>query len=337
MLAGLLSAFSACGAADDPTSSDVALAGSGGADSGGAGSGGDDADDLSLVDSGSGGSGEDGCQKVDFLFVIDNSVSMGDQQQALIASFPGFIDTIQTRLSAKSDYHIMVTDTDDVTRCTPAGCSEAGDSLAQTLCVQAEDGYACETPFDPCDNTIGAGVVHPAGDGASNAVCNFVGGQRYITGDEPDLGAAFECAALVGLAGDPRERPMDSLVAAVSPELNGSAGCNQGFLRDDAILVVTFISDDGNYEDAGTPKDWYDAVVAAKGGNADAVVMLGLTPGLGDCAPGAAGKGEHWSEYIALWGARGLEASVCSLDYAPFFDEAVSVIDETCEDFEPPK
>ncbi len=31
-----------------------------------------------------------------------------------------------------------------------------------------------------------------------------------------------------------------------------------------------------------------------------------------------------------------MEASVCSLDYVPFFDEAVSVIAETCEDFEPP-
>jgi hypothetical protein len=28
--------------------------------------------------------------------------------------------------------------------------------------------------------------------------------------------------------------------------------------------------------------------------------------------------------------------SICSLDYAPFFDSAVSVIDTACEQFEPP-
>src|SRR5690242_21671906 len=38
-----------------------------------------------------------GCAKADFLFVIDNSGSMADEQDNLIASFPGFIDTIQQR------------------------------------------------------------------------------------------------------------------------------------------------------------------------------------------------------------------------------------------------
>ena len=40
------------------------------------------------------GDGEMGCQKVDFLFVIDNSGSMEDEQNNLINSFPGFINTI---------------------------------------------------------------------------------------------------------------------------------------------------------------------------------------------------------------------------------------------------
>src|SRR5690349_10875682 len=34
------------------------------------------------------GSDASGCEKVDFLFVIDNSGSMGDEQIALISSFP---------------------------------------------------------------------------------------------------------------------------------------------------------------------------------------------------------------------------------------------------------
>ena len=35
---------------------------------------------------------DDGCAAVDFMFVIDNSISMQDQQNALKAAFPEFID-----------------------------------------------------------------------------------------------------------------------------------------------------------------------------------------------------------------------------------------------------
>jgi hypothetical protein len=38
-----------------------------------------------------------------------------------------------------------------------------------------------------------------------------------------------------------------------------------------------------------------------------------------------------------MWGARGLEASVCSEGYTPFFQDAVAVIDTACQEFEPPK
>ncbi len=283
-----------------------------------------------------GGDVGSGCEKVDFLFIIDNSVSMADQQAALIASFPTFMATIQTTLSATSDYQIMVADTDDETRCTPSNC-QSGAMSANSLCIAPANGYAC-TPglFDTCDNTIGAGVVHPAGDGASNMPCTIFGGNRYIGEGEPNRTSTFSCMAQVGLAGHPAERPMDSLVAAMSDTMNGPNGCNTDFLRDDAILVITFISDDPNYEDADGPQQWYDAVVAVK--DPESVVVLGLTPNFNGCQDGKGPpKGQHWSDFIAMWGARGLEASVCELDYGPFFDQAISIIDQTCDEFDPPK
>ncbi len=288
-----------------------------------------------LVGTQDGGTTMGGCEMVDFLFIVDNSVSMQDQQAALVASFPGFMESIQTTLSA-SDYHIMVTDTDDWTRCTAANC-KSGDMSADSLCINAAKGYACKTKFDTCDNIIGAGVVHPAGKAASNALCSIEGGNRYIVDGQPDLSGTFACMATVGLAGHPSERPMDSMVATMSAELNGPDGCNTGFLRDDAILVITFISDDPNVEDAGTPQDWYDAVLAAKNGNQDAVVVLGLTPAFDGCGSNSKpNKGKHWSEFISMWGDHGLEASVCSDDYTPFFDQAVAIIDEACDEFTPP-
>ena len=71
------------------TSGTVGTAGAGGV--GGAGG-------TSAVTIGSGGASP-GCAKVDFLFVIDNSVSMKDEQDALIASFPGFIDSIKANIA----------------------------------------------------------------------------------------------------------------------------------------------------------------------------------------------------------------------------------------------
>src|SRR5688572_10833186 len=63
---------------------------------------------------------DDGCKRVDFLFVVDNSVSMEDDQATLVGAFPGFMEAIQSQLAADSDYHILVADTDEWGRCDTA-------------------------------------------------------------------------------------------------------------------------------------------------------------------------------------------------------------------------
>ena len=273
-----------------------------------------------------------GCDKVDFLFVIDNSASMEDNQAALIASFPGFIDAIKSTLSATSDYHIMVVDTDADGRCSQPCVM---DSDYQEFCAPA-DLYACKADLVACDTTRGAGVVHPVGLFATNKLCPITGGNRYMLAEEPDLQATFACVAKVGTAGNPSERPMNGMTEALGDALVGPGGCNEGFLRDDAILVITFISDDPNYEDKGTPQEWYDAVVAAKDGKVESIVVAGLIPQPDqNCSDGGDIDGKHWEDFIALWGPRGIEGSVCEKDYAPFFQQAVGIIDETCDNFIP--
>jgi hypothetical protein len=326
----------AMGACDSGGESNVfSTSSAAGGQTGGTNAGGNSGSGGNLtVTSGTGGGNNSGCDKVDFVFIIDNSISMEDQQAALIASFPEFITTIQSTLTATSDYHIMVVDTDAETRCTAANCM-SGNMGAQAQCIDAAGGYACNTTFEACDTTMGAGVLHPAGNGASNQECDVFGGNRYMVEGEPDLTGTFSCVAQVGLAGHPSERPMDALVAAMDPAINDAGGCNAGFLRDDAILVITFLSDDPNYEDAGVATDWYDAVVAVK--DPEAVAVLGLTPAFDGCGPdNRPDKGAHWSEFIQLWGARGLEASICEPSYGAFFQQAVEIIDETCENFTEP-
>jgi hypothetical protein len=290
--------------------------------------------DVGNAESGGASTGaEMGCQKVDFLFVIDNSSSMEDDQEALIEAFPGFMAAIESQLAVGSDYHILVADTDEWGRCSPGDCSH------DTCDDPVAGKYACEDNFDTCDMTRGAGVVHPAGAFATNAPCTIFGGNRYIIEGEPDLAGTFACMAKVGTAGDGSERPMNGMSAALSAPLNAAGGCNDGFLRDDAILVITFISDDPWYEDMGDPASWYNDVVAAKNGDASAVVVLGITPAWDGCRDGdGPPKGSHWAEFIAMWGAAGLHGNVCgsAMEMVSFFEMAVGTIDETCENFEPP-
>jgi len=258
---------------------------------------------------------EDACDAVDFLFVIDNSTSMQEQQNALKAAFPDFIDTITNTLPT-TDYHIMVVDTDAEGRCSPKTCTHET--------CQAEDQYACGQQFSACDTTRGAGVVHPAGQGASNTLCVLQGNHRYITEGQPDLVPTFECIASVGLAGNSSERPLDGMVAAVSPALLAENGCNTGFLRDEAILVVTFLSDDPNVEDQNSAAEAFGALVAAKNGTPESIVMLGLIP-----------DGQsHWSDFIDLFGERGIQGPIASEDYNQFFLDAVTIIADTCLQFE---
>jgi hypothetical protein len=164
---------------------------------------------------------------------------------------------------------------------------------------------------------------------------------------EPDLSSAFQCAAQVGVGSwAPTELPMEAMVQAVTPGTEADA-CNQGFIRDDAILVVTFITDesDDSGDSAGTPEGWKQALVAAKNGDESAIVVLGMF-GDGD-QPGAicpafdgsdgAEPAPRLRQFVDSFGDHGFFGSVCAPSYDNFFMEAVGLIDTTCEEFTPPE
>src|SRR5690606_5776574 len=107
--------------------------------------------------------------------------------------------------------------------------------------------------------TMGAGTMFPAGLYATNKLCPMVGDRRYFTRQQPDPLETFTCAARVGTSG--QHMLGEAVAAAVSPALNGPGGCNEGFLRDDALLMVTFIQHSYDYLSAGKPKLWADALL----------------------------------------------------------------------------
>jgi hypothetical protein len=275
----------------------------------------------------SGDNMDSGCQKVDLLFVIDNSGSMADEQINLVNSFPAFIDEIQTQLEDTDGYHIGIITSD--LYLFDQGCLQEGSMVTQT-----------------------------GGVDSSAMVCGpYAEGHRYMT-EMDNLDVAFACAGQVGTGGDGNERPMQTMIAALSDGLNGPGGCNEGFLRDDALLVIVVITDEEDDHEVdgcmqlpqpgsnGEPAGWYAGVVAAKGGLETNIVVLSLIgppgpdpaqcPALDKCNGGIIGAevANRVASFTSMF-THGIIGRICEPTYAQFFATAVGVIDSACDDFEP--
>jgi hypothetical protein len=276
-----------------------------------------------------------GCRgKVDLLFVISSEGTMLPKQERLLAAFPGFIDAIETELP-EFDVHILSANTneeikiDDCSVCTE-GCDPNG-----------EPPY-CGGKFNICDKKIGSGVVFPTGPYASNRLCNLDSGLRYITSGQQDLTEAFSCIAQVGIWGE--GVTAEAMIGALSPEINDpndEDACNTGFLRDDALLVVTIIQDTYDVDSPGTAEDWIAALREAKHGDDDAFAVLVLTTdvdlGYGQlCLPDE--YTPYWNQlrYLAEGVKHGFIGSGCMDSYAPFFAEHVGYLADLCDEFVPP-
>jgi hypothetical protein len=132
--------------------------------------------------------------------------------------------------------------------CTMPGCGDFGGPLD----------YPCDYVPSACDITEGAGVVVTGNFDASNQPCELFGGNPPV--------AAW------------------MMMAALEPDML-DGGCNDGFLRDDALLAVIELTGTGDDLSPGTPQSWYDALVAAKHGNEEAVVILAFSHDLDEPEP----------------------------------------------------
>lgn len=231
-----------------------------------------------------------GCNKVDVLFVVDNSPSMASAQRRLREAFPAFLKQFTTKLE-RTDFHLMVVDTDaagqDLTcnRLCPNLGFDASIGENQGLCT----GFPCASISDRtlCDFTLGAGVVYPVAANASNRNCNFPDGRRYLTSHDDDLEERFLCSATVGTLGDGNERPIGAMLAALGAE-SQKGGCNEGFLRDDALLLVVIVTDAGNTAaelDSAKVPEWRKKLLDLKCGREEGVVVMTVSHDGSQIAP----------------------------------------------------
>ncbi|MCY1008683.1 hypothetical protein OV079_24595 [Nannocystis pusilla] len=267
-----------------------------------------------------------GCKKVDLLFVIDNSGSMADEQINLVNSFPDFVSEMQTQLSNTDSYHVGVISSDSNVY-NGAGCQMYGGLVNRT-----------------------------GGASSSNATCTpYAGGKNWMS-EADDLGTKFSCAGQVGTGGDGNEQPMYAMLQAVQPQNNAPGACNDGFIRDDALLVVVLITDEEDDHEVaacqqlpqsgspGEPGNWYTGLVTAKGGVETNIVVLSLIgpvnptcPALDKCNGGITGAelSPRIVQFTEMF-TNGFIGQICAPSYKQFFSDAIGLIDEACENFMPP-
>ena len=84
------------------------------------------------------------CEKIDFLFVLDDSGSMFSAQQGLREAFPAFAESILTNVGVE-DHHVLVVDSDDKVK--PDECAGDGGVTLDPV-----------VPKEECDETFGRGT-----------------------------------------------------------------------------------------------------------------------------------------------------------------------------------
>jgi hypothetical protein len=178
--------------------------------------------------------------KIDVLFMIDNSPGMDAMQADLKSKFAGFVKAFQDLADQGTylDLHIGVVTSDygagatGAPGCTPSSLVGGGDQgklqalgkKADPSCVKPKKANYIEYAFGPM------------GPISSNLP------------DNTDLLTEFGCMASVGSSGCGFEHQLESVYAA----LHGNIPENRGFLRDDALLEVIFFT---NEDDASAPPD----------------------------------------------------------------------------------
>ena len=246
------------------------------------------------------------CAKVDLLFVIDNSSSMKNEQDNLVASFPGFVDSMLQQLANTASYHVGVVSTDSY-----------------------------DHNDDPCDNVLGGLITRTGGTNSSKQTCGpYASGKRFMS-EADDLGARFACAAQVGTAGDSDEKPLEAAIRALGPVLNGPGECNDGFLRKDALLVLVIITDEEEEGSNGDPQSWYDSLTLIKGDIETNMVVLSLVGPENPACEGAAEVAHRIIEFTEKF-TYGTIGQICADSYNLFFSDAIAVISEACDNFTPP-
>lgn len=173
----------------------------------------------------------------DIMFVVDNSGSMDNKQDNLRRNFSAFINQIA---GAGGDYQIAVVTTDLDFR-----GGERGGVLVQSFAQMPP--YNLLSRSDTMCRSVSIDHGCFRGDDAAKRIIR----SSVLSKDEQIT--TFQANAQVGSCGSGIEQGLGAMREALRK--TGPGGCNQGFLRDGANLVVIVLSDEDDTDD--TPLQQY--------------------------------------------------------------------------------
>lgn len=191
-------------------------------------------------------------RKVDLLFVIDNSASMGAEQAQLAANFDDFIEVLDDP-EVDADHRIALTTTDVGGPACPDTTPEDG-ALQLSSCTTRLDEFvrdgldlrdvACT---DTCTLDAGALEILPTTTGFDDVArvrpwLERAAGRTNLPATTA-MADAFACFAPQGVRGCAFESPLEAMHRALDrmADVDDPA---YGFLRSDAILLVVFVTDE---------------------------------------------------------------------------------------------
>ncbi len=175
----------------------------------------------------------------DILFVIDNSGSMGVEQGVLASNFPSFLDVLE-RQQFGASYRIGLTTTDAYGTLELSSCRGRIDEF-----VFNDGSVVIDETLSGCLASCTTDVVStvPTTNGSDTTLVPRPwiekAGNETNLADGLSVAEAMRCAGPQGINGSGFEAPLESMHAVI-----GEQGNSAGFLRDDALLAVIFVTDE---------------------------------------------------------------------------------------------
>lgn len=162
------------------------------------------------------------------------------------------------------------------------------------------------------------GVVTTDMDTASDSG-NLRGSPPYLTQQTPNLISTFQSRVQVGASGSADEQGLAAAQAALSPPLTNMGQTNYGFLRDDAVLSLLFVSDENDFSGGS----WADYVYFFDGLKTDPskIQVASIVGPSGGCSGplGSASDGEDYRLVASAF--NGINVDICNDDFSAALQE----------------
>lgn len=245
-----------------------------------------------------------GCEHIDILFVVDGSLSMAEEQEALRGIsgppvFSDFTDALAVELDTLEDIRIGV--------------------------ISAE----------PDDTVLHTHLNQPAVEPSPETDCGLQ--QPWVVAPSEDLEAQFACVAATAASSTLETTSRNAAEALTSAE-------NAGFLRDDSVVFVVMLTDEDTLGLGATRVQEHELLLSAVGGDRSRLVMLAIAgdPGVFEAPKttcdgtyGLAAPGRRLGAVVRTFGERGITADICAGDLAQSFDDALDDLVQACVSFVP--